>query len=99
MIPAELGELPLLRGFDDVEVLGELARRFGQREFEPGEVLAVLRQPGGHSLPDRARQGRARSAPGPTATTRYSAYWPTATYFGDQCLTAADGIWEFTARP
>ncbi|WP_010311799.1 hypothetical protein [Saccharopolyspora spinosa] len=41
VIPQELGELPLLRGFDDDSVLGALADRFEQREFEPGQVINV----------------------------------------------------------
>ena len=40
VIPQELRELPPLRGFEDDEVLTELAGRFVQREVEPGEVIA-----------------------------------------------------------
>ncbi|NUR89647.1 MAG: cyclic nucleotide-binding domain-containing protein [Nonomuraea sp.] len=39
VIPAELTELPILRGFDDMEVLEALADRFQQREIEPGETI------------------------------------------------------------
>jgi len=39
VIPQELCELPLLRGFDDVEVLTALANRFVQKEFKPGDVI------------------------------------------------------------
>src|SRR3954451_19130042 len=39
VIPPELGELAPLRGFDDEEVLTELAGRFTQHEFEPGDAL------------------------------------------------------------
>ncbi|OJH42752.1 family 2B encapsulin nanocompartment shell protein [Cystobacter ferrugineus] len=39
VIPQELQELPLLRGFEDNEVLTALANRFEQREFKPGEVI------------------------------------------------------------
>ncbi|MEV0241640.1 family 2B encapsulin nanocompartment shell protein [Streptomyces sp. NPDC050674] len=39
VIPRELGELALLRGFEDTEVLTALAGRCAQRDFEPGEVL------------------------------------------------------------
>ncbi|TDD49165.1 cyclic nucleotide-binding domain-containing protein [Nonomuraea terrae] len=39
VIPAELTELPLLRGFDDMEVLEALAGRFTQREVEAGERI------------------------------------------------------------
>ncbi|MGH9755980.1 MAG: Crp/Fnr family transcriptional regulator, partial [Blastocatellia bacterium] len=36
VIPQELCEMPLLRGFADEAVLGALASRFAQREFRPG---------------------------------------------------------------
>ncbi|MGQ0776708.1 MAG: family 2B encapsulin nanocompartment shell protein [Pseudonocardiales bacterium] len=45
VIPAELCELPLLRGFDDTEVLGALADRFVQQEFEAGDIIVEMGQP------------------------------------------------------
>ncbi|RKT87620.1 Cyclic nucleotide-binding domain-containing protein [Saccharopolyspora antimicrobica] len=45
VIPQELRELPLLRGFDDDTVLGALADRFVQQEYEPGQVIATAGQP------------------------------------------------------
>lgn len=39
VIPQELTELPLLRGFEDVEVLNALARQFVQQEFAAGDVI------------------------------------------------------------
>lgn len=39
VIPDELCELPMLRGFDDPAVLHDLADRFVQRELAPGEML------------------------------------------------------------
>lgn len=39
VIPAELGELPVLRDYEDIEVLGELAGRCQQREFAAGSVI------------------------------------------------------------
>lgn len=39
VVPQELCELPLFRGYEDVEVLNVLASRFVQREFKPGDVL------------------------------------------------------------
>ncbi|HYO56803.1 family 2B encapsulin nanocompartment shell protein [Archangium sp.] len=44
VIPQELRELPLLRGFDDVEVLSALADRFVQKEFKAGEVITQAGQ-------------------------------------------------------
>nr|WP_010311798.1 cyclic nucleotide-binding domain-containing protein [Saccharopolyspora spinosa] len=45
VIPQELRELPLLRGFDDDTVLAALADRFGQGGLEPGQVIATAGQP------------------------------------------------------
>ncbi|GAA4064571.1 family 2B encapsulin nanocompartment shell protein [Streptomyces shaanxiensis] len=39
VVPAELGELPSLRGFTDDDALGALADKFVQKEFEPGQVI------------------------------------------------------------
>ncbi|MEV4255664.1 family 2B encapsulin nanocompartment shell protein [Spirillospora sp. NPDC049652] len=45
VIPLELGELPVLRGYEDEEVLGELAGRFEQQEREPGDVIVTEGRP------------------------------------------------------
>ncbi|WP_217181486.1 family 2B encapsulin nanocompartment shell protein [Streptomyces sp. AC495_CC817] len=45
VIPRELGELALLRGFDDTDVLTALADRCSQRDFAAGEVLAERGSP------------------------------------------------------
>ncbi|MGW5865303.1 family 2B encapsulin nanocompartment shell protein [Streptomyces sp. NPDC055239] len=47
VIPRELGELALLRGFDDVEVLTAIADRCVQRDFRAGEVLVERGAPAG----------------------------------------------------
>ncbi|MFB2975369.1 family 2B encapsulin nanocompartment shell protein [Microseira sp. BLCC-F43] len=39
VVPQELCELPLLRGFEDTEVLNALASRFVQQEFAAGDVI------------------------------------------------------------
>ena len=39
VVPAELGELPLLRGFDDEQALSALADRFVQQSYEPDQVV------------------------------------------------------------
>src|SRR3954468_18663754 len=44
VIPQELCELPLLRGFEDVEVLTALANRFEQKEFKAGDVITEVGQ-------------------------------------------------------
>lgn len=40
IIPAELGELPLLNGYEDMEVLAALVNRFEQLEFKPGDIIS-----------------------------------------------------------
>ena len=40
IIPAELGELSMLAGYDDLEVMTGLANRFQQLEFKPGDVIS-----------------------------------------------------------
>src|SRR3984885_5894191 len=40
IIPAELGEFPALRGYDDDDVLAALAGRFAQQQIEAGTVVA-----------------------------------------------------------
>jgi hypothetical protein len=41
VIPAELTELPMLRGFDEMEVLEALADRFTQREIEADQEIVA----------------------------------------------------------
>jgi CRP-like cAMP-binding protein len=45
IIPAELGEFPALRGYDDSDVLTALAGRFSQRELDSGALLAQAGAP------------------------------------------------------
>ncbi|KOP24535.1 Crp/Fnr family transcriptional regulator [Hapalosiphon sp. MRB220] len=44
VIPNELTELPLLRGFDDSDVLTSLANQFVQQEYAPDDVIVELGQ-------------------------------------------------------
>ena len=45
IIPAELGEFPALRGYDDADVLSALAGRFAQQQVEAGTVVAQAGTP------------------------------------------------------
>ncbi|MDC0672505.1 family 2B encapsulin nanocompartment shell protein [Nannocystis radixulma] len=40
IIPQELTELPMLRGYDDIAVLTALANRFEQKEYKPGDIIS-----------------------------------------------------------
>ena len=78
VIPQELCELPMLRGFDDVAVLQALADRFVQRELRTGEVITEQGKPAdsicliAHGKVNRI--GKASPATRPRSTC-----WPTAT--------------------
>ncbi|MFI1252655.1 family 2B encapsulin nanocompartment shell protein [Streptomyces netropsis] len=98
VIPAELGELPLLRGFTDATVLDALAGRFTQREFQPGDVLVEAGRPADQVV---------LIAHGKVSKVHAGEYGDPAVlgvlaggeYFGDRALAAAEGgNWDFTVR-
>jgi CRP-like cAMP-binding protein len=97
VIPAELGELPALRDFDDEGVLAALAGRFEQRQFGPGEVITEF----GHET-DRVyliAHGRINKiGSGKYGNDTMSGVLADGQYFGEQMLLQPDAIWEFTAK-
>ncbi|MER5180480.1 family 2B encapsulin nanocompartment shell protein [Streptomyces sp. NPDC002896] len=97
VIPAELGELPVLRAYEDLEGLGELAGRCRQREFAPGEVLASF---GGQT--DEVfllAHGRVEKiGTGPYGDDAVLGVLADGAYFGEQALLEPDAMWEYTAR-
>ncbi|MFJ8887778.1 family 2B encapsulin nanocompartment shell protein [Streptomyces sp. NPDC102402] len=97
VIPAELGELPALRGYGDEEVLAELAGRCEQTDFAQGAVLASA----GDSK-DRVfllAHGRVEKVgTGPYGGDTVLETLADGAYFGDECLTEADASWECTVR-
>ena len=97
IIPAELGEFPALRDFDDEAVLATLAGRFEQRQFAPGDVIAEF----GHQA-DRIfviAHGRVNKiGAGKYGNETMIGVLADGQYFGEQMLLQADAIWEFTAK-
>ncbi|MGW7413949.1 family 2B encapsulin nanocompartment shell protein [Streptomyces sp. NPDC054863] len=96
VIPRELGELALLRGFDDVQVLTALADRCVQRDFRAGETLAERGAPA-----DRLHliaHGRvSRTTVGQYGDELSVAVLADGERFGDNALLDADARWEHTA--
>ncbi|MFK4143866.1 family 2B encapsulin nanocompartment shell protein [Streptomyces sp. NPDC004065] len=97
VIPAELGELPALRGYEDEDVLAELARRCRQREIGAGQVIA--------SFGNRAEEvyllahGRVEKVgTGPYGDDQVLGVLADGAHFGDQVLLDSESIWEYTAR-
>jgi CRP-like cAMP-binding protein len=97
VIPAELGELPALRSYDDQHVLGELAQRCQQRRFAPGDVLAEF---GSHAdeVYLLAHGKVEKIGTGPYGDDAVLGVLADGAYFGDQALLDPGAIWEYTAR-
>ncbi|MFD8095688.1 family 2B encapsulin nanocompartment shell protein [Streptomyces malaysiensis] len=98
VIPVELRELPLLRGFEDAAVLGALADRFAQREFAPGDVLVEAGRPAdellliAHGKVDKVTEG-AFDEPSVVGSAAGG------DHIGEPELTAAEaGAWGFTVK-
>ncbi|ONI90865.1 Crp/Fnr family transcriptional regulator [Saccharothrix sp. ALI-22-I] len=97
VVPPELCELPLLRGFDDIDVLSALADRFEQREYEAGEVIVEFGRPSdqvfliAHGKVDKIGTGEYgdRTVLGVLAD---------GDHFGDETLADPTSTWEFTAK-
>ncbi|MGH4035450.1 family 2B encapsulin nanocompartment shell protein [Actinomycetota bacterium Odt1-20B] len=97
VIPAELGELPVLRDFEDQDVLGELAQRCHQREFAAGEVLTSFGSPADEVF--LLAHGRVEKiGTGPYGDDTVLGTLADGSYFGEQSLLDPEAIWEYTAR-
>ncbi|MGW5864270.1 family 2B encapsulin nanocompartment shell protein [Streptomyces sp. NPDC055239] len=97
VIPAELGELPVLRDYGDTEVLGELAQRCQQREFAAGSVITSF-----GSQADEVfllAHGRVEKiGTGPYGDDTILGTLADGSYFGEQALLDPEAIWEYTTR-
>jgi len=97
VIPQELTELPLLRGFEDVAVLAALADRFRQREFAPGEVVVEAGRPQdqvfliAHGKVNKIGQGE-------YGDQTVLGVLANGDYFGDQVLAGPQEPWDFTVK-
>ncbi|GHG92628.1 cyclic nucleotide-binding domain-containing protein [Amycolatopsis acidiphila] len=97
VIPAELAELPLLRGFDDQGVLAALAERFEQRSYETGDVIVEF----GHTS-DQAfliAHGKvSKIGPGQYGEETTLGVLANGDHFGDKTLADPEDIWEYTVK-
>lgn len=98
VIPAELGELPALRGFEEEEPLGALAGKFVQKEFVAGQEIVQRGRKAdhvfliAHGKVEKIGVGKYDDVPinlGVLAD---------GDYFGADVLTGGDGKWEYTVR-
>ncbi|MEV6103614.1 family 2B encapsulin nanocompartment shell protein [Streptomyces sp. NPDC051940] len=96
VIPRELGELALLRGFDDLEVLTAIADRCVQRDFRAGEVLAERGAPAEQiHLIAHGRIGQ--TAAGKYGEEVHGPVLADGDRFGESALMDADAVYDHTA--
>jgi len=97
VVPPSLREVPVLRGFPDDALLEELAGRFVQRDFAPGDVLV---QEGGqidevfliaHGKVDKIGTGR-------YGDSTVLGVFADGDHIGDEALTVADGRWPYSVK-
>ncbi|MFB6619683.1 family 2B encapsulin nanocompartment shell protein [Streptomyces sp. NPDC085524] len=97
VIPAELGELPLLRDYEDEAVLTELAQRCRQIDFEPGQELTSFGSPSDQVF--LLAHGRIdHIGPGPYGDDAVLRTVADGAFFGEDALVDEESIWEYTAR-
>jgi CRP-like cAMP-binding protein len=96
VIPRELGELALLRGFDDVEVLTALADRCVQRDFRVGETLVERGAPA-DQLHLIAHGRISQTSVGEYGDEVALDVLADGDRFGDNALLDGDARWEHTA--
>ncbi|MGH3672881.1 MAG: family 2B encapsulin nanocompartment shell protein, partial [Pseudonocardiaceae bacterium] len=95
IVPGELCELPVLRGFDDLAVLRALADQCEQREFEAGDSLIEAGQAADHVF--FIAHGKVNKiGPGKYGERTVLDVLADGDYFGDQELVESQDSWAFT---
>jgi Phage capsid-like protein/Cyclic nucleotide-binding domain len=97
VIPQELAELPLLRGFDDEGVLGTLASRFTQKDVKAGELIVERGQPAEHVV--LLAHGKAsKLGVGKYGDETLLETLADGDHFGDQAVVESGDRWAFTVK-
>jgi CRP-like cAMP-binding protein len=97
VIPGELSELPVLRGFEDAEVLGALAGRFTQREFAAGNTIVEAGQSADQVF--LIAHGKVNKVgPGEFGEPTVLDVLADGAYFGDQEWVASQDTWSYTVK-
>lgn len=97
VVAPSLREVPVLRGFEDDDLLVELAGRFRSREFAPGEVIVEAGQPIeevfliAHGKVNRVGTGK-------YGETTVLGVLADGDHLGDEALRQSDPLWEYTVR-
>jgi hypothetical protein len=97
VIPQELRELPVLRGFDDTAALRGLADRFAQQEFAPGDIIVREGQPADRLF--LIAHGKVnKMGSGAYGDQTVLGVLADGDYFGDQVLADEQSNWQFTVK-
>ncbi|OKH98926.1 Crp/Fnr family transcriptional regulator [Streptomyces sp. CB02923] len=98
LVPPSLGELPVLRGLDDQELLAELAGRFTQRDVEQGEVV-VERGAAVDQVFVVAHGKLNRIGEGPFGDAELVlGVLADGDHFGDEALTETESTWPYAVK-
>ncbi|UQA58094.1 family 2B encapsulin nanocompartment shell protein [Polyangium aurulentum] len=97
VIPQELCELPILRGYDDVEVLNALANRFVQHEYKPGDVIVEQGKPA-DAIYLIARGKIEKVGTGKYGEQTVLGVIADGDHFSYEALLESQDYWQFTAK-
>ncbi len=97
VVPHELCELPLLRGFDDPELLALLASRFVQSEHLPGQRIVTRGAPAEHVF--LLVHGKANKlGVGQYGDDLVLEVLADGAHFGDQAVVESNDLWPYTVQ-
>ena len=97
VVPQELRELPVLRGFDDLAVLSALADRFVQQEFQPGDVIVERGRPADQVI--LIAHGKVNKlGTGKYGDETVLGVLADGDHLGDHVLAGTQATWDFTAK-
>jgi len=97
VIPQELCELAVLRGFDDLDALSALADRFVQQEYQPGDVIVERGQPADQVI--LIAHGKLNKiGTGKYGDQTVLGVLADGDHFGDQVLAGYQGTWDYTVK-
>jgi CRP-like cAMP-binding protein len=97
VVPEELGEIPVLRDFDDTETLAALAGRCEQREYAAGETIAAAGSAAEHVV--LIAHGKvSRRVQGKYGNEGRLGLLADGDFFGEEGLLGEPGTWAYTAR-
>jgi CRP-like cAMP-binding protein len=97
VIPQELTELPLLRGFDNINLLTALANQFVQREYAAGDTIVEIGQPADRVI--LIAHGKVNKI----GVGKYDEQivfdvLADGDYFGDETVVESEDTWQYTLK-